>query len=56
MKAGKKEDRLFFVIQAVSFLPCCSASFIGHRNILCGFFPRSGDVKVKHDNIKEDVQ
>jgi hypothetical protein len=56
MKAGKKEDRLFFIIQAVSFLPRCKASLFGHRDISHGFFKRAGDTTVKRDNIKEDIQ
>jgi hypothetical protein len=56
MKAGKKEDRLFFIIQAVSFLPRCKASLFGYRYIQHGFFQRAGETTVKRDNIKEDVQ
>jgi hypothetical protein len=56
MKAGKREDRLFFIIQAVSFLPRCNTLFFGYKDIASGFFPRAGDATVKRDNIKEDVQ
>jgi hypothetical protein len=55
MKAGKKEDRLFFIIQVVSFLPRYNASFFGHRDIPYGFFPRAGDATAKLSNIKEDI-
>jgi len=56
MKAGKREDRLFFIIQAVSLLPRCNTLFFGHRDIPYGFFPRAGDATAKRNNIKEDVQ
>ncbi|MHB8137859.1 MAG: hypothetical protein ACYDGO_05660 [Smithellaceae bacterium] len=38
MKAGKREDRLFLIIQAVSLLPRYNASFFGHQDIPDGFF------------------
>lgn len=56
MKAGKREDRLFFTIQPISFLPRYNASFFGHRDIPSGFFPRAGRATAKRDNIKEDIQ
>ena len=56
MKAGKREDRLFFINQTVSLLSRCNTSFFGHRDIPCGFFPGAGWATVKRDNIKEDVQ
>jgi hypothetical protein len=45
VNAGKREDRLFFMIQPVSSLPLCNASF---------FWP--GKATAKRDNIKEDVE
>jgi hypothetical protein len=56
MKAGKKEDRLIFISQAVSFLPRCNDSFFGHRDIPYGFFARAVGVTAKRNNIKEDIQ
>jgi hypothetical protein len=56
MKAGKREDRLFFIIQTVSLLPRYKDSFFGHRDIPYGFFPRAGKATAKRNNIKEDVQ
>jgi hypothetical protein len=55
MKTGKREDRQFFIIWSVSFLPCCNASFFGHKDIPYGFFPRAGRATAKRDNIKEDI-
>jgi hypothetical protein len=58
VKAGKREDRLFFIIQPVSFLPLYNASFFWHRDILDGLFQRAGKATAKCNNIniKEDVQ
>ena len=56
MKAGKMEDRLFFITGAVSFLPCCNTLFFGYKDISCGFFQIAGWATVKRDNIKEDAQ
>jgi len=41
MKAGKKEDRLFF-IHPVFLLPLYNASFFWHRDIPHGFFKEPG--------------
>jgi hypothetical protein len=38
MQETKKEDRLFFIIQPVSFLSLYNASFFGRRDIPYGFF------------------
>jgi len=56
MRAGKREDRLFFIIQAVSFLPRCNTLFFGHRDIPYGFFKIAIEVTTKRNNIKEDIQ
>jgi hypothetical protein len=56
MKTGKREDRLFFIIQTVSLLPLYNASFFGHKDVPCGFFPGVGWATAKRDNIKEDLQ
>jgi len=56
MKTGKKEDRLLFTIQPVSFLPLYNTSFFWHRDISYGFFQRVGKATAKRNNIKEDVQ
>jgi len=56
VKAGKKEDRLLFIIQPVSFLPLSNGSFFWHRDIPYGFFQRAGKATAKCNNIKEDIQ
>jgi hypothetical protein len=47
---------LFFIIQAVSFLPRCNTLFFGYKDIPSGFFQIAGWATVKRDNIKEDIQ
>jgi hypothetical protein len=56
MKAGKREDMLFFIIQTVSLLPSYKDSFFGHRDIPYSLFQKAGDATVKRNNIKEDIQ
>jgi hypothetical protein len=41
MKTGKREDRLFFIIQIVSLLPLYNAWFFGNRDIPGGFFQKA---------------
>jgi hypothetical protein len=53
---AKREDRLFYIIGPVSFLPLYNASFFERRDIPDGFFPRAGKATAKRNNIKEDVQ
>jgi hypothetical protein len=53
---AKREDRQFFIIQSVSFLPLYNASFFWHRDIPYGFFQRAGKATAKRNNIKEDIQ
>jgi hypothetical protein len=55
MKAGKREDRLSFIIQAVSLLSRCNTSFFGYRDIPCGSFTGAGWAKAKRNNIEEDI-
>ena len=38
MKTGKKEDRLFFIIQSVSFLPLYNDLFFRYIDVPPGFF------------------
>jgi hypothetical protein len=56
VKAGKREDRLFFITQPVSLLPLYNASFFWHRDIPDGFFQRAVKATAKRNIIKEDVQ
>ncbi|MDO8282579.1 MAG: OmpA family protein [Thermodesulfovibrionia bacterium] len=52
MKAGKREDRLFYIIQTVSLLPLYNASFFWHKEMSYGFLKRAGKATVKRNYIK----
>jgi hypothetical protein len=56
MKAGKREDRLFFIID--DCLPFVSLRHLvlGHGNIPHGFFIGAGWATIKRNNIKENVK
>jgi hypothetical protein len=56
VSAGKREDRLFFIIQPVSLLPLFNASFFWHRDIPDGLFQRAEKATVNRTNIKEEIQ
>jgi len=56
MKAGKREDRLYLIIQVVSLLSRYNTMFFEYRDIPCGFFPGAGWAKAKRNNIKEDIK
>jgi hypothetical protein len=47
MKETKKEDRLFFIIQPVSFWPLYNASFFGRRDIPAFLKSRKGNNKTQ---------
>jgi hypothetical protein len=56
MKAGKREDSLFFIIRTASFCLAATPRSLGTEISPFGFFPRAEDAIVKRDNTKEDVQ
>jgi hypothetical protein len=57
MKAGKREDSLFLIIQAVSFCLAATIRSSGtERDIPCDLFTMGAVAATKRDNIKEDLQ
>jgi len=58
MKAGKKERQTtFHKLACLLFASLQRLVLLAQRDMLSGFFPRTGKATTKHNNsIKEDIQ